>query len=79
MSMKAYILGKISLGKEQSVIEHVKAKESIKEAYPLMGEYDLIILLEADEEDALRELYDSLELHTIEGLYDQKLLIGIEL
>jgi DNA-binding Lrp family transcriptional regulator len=54
--MKAYVLLNTELGQEASIIEALKDVEEIKATRSLYGIYDLIIELEAESMDKVKEI-----------------------
>ncbi len=56
MEMKAFVLINSELGQEQSIIEALKDVEEIKEIHSLYGIYDLIIELEAENMNKVKDI-----------------------
>jgi DNA-binding Lrp family transcriptional regulator len=56
MVMKAYVLLNTELGQEASIIEALKDVEEIKATRSLYGIYDLIIEMEAESMDKVKEI-----------------------
>lgn len=54
--MKAYVLLNTELGQEASIMEALKDVEEIKATRSLYGIYDLIIELEAESMDKVKEI-----------------------
>jgi len=54
--MKAFVLINSELGQEQSIIEALKDVEEIKEIHSLYGIYDLIIELEAENMNKVKDI-----------------------
>lgn len=52
---KAYVLISCEPGSENSVLTSLKSVETIKDAHETFGSYDVIIKLESDREDKLKE------------------------
>lgn len=55
-NMKAFVLLNTELGQESTIIDALAGVEAIKEIYSLYGIYDLIIELEADNMDKVKEI-----------------------
>jgi DNA-binding Lrp family transcriptional regulator len=54
--MKAYVLLNAELGQEASIIDALQGVKEIKNIYSLYGIYDLIIEMEADSMDKVKEV-----------------------
>ena len=54
--MKAYVLLNSELGQESKIIEALEGVEEITQIYSLYGIYDLIIEMEADSMDRVKEV-----------------------
>ncbi len=54
--MKAYVLLNTELGKEPEVIKAMKGAKEIKNIYSLYGIYDIIIEVEADTMERVKEV-----------------------
>ena len=54
--MKAYVLLNTELGKEPEVIQAMKGNKEIKNIYSLYGIYDIIIEVEADTMERVKEV-----------------------
>ena len=54
-SATAYVLINCDLGAEESVIEELKHFENVKEIHGVFGAYDIIVKVESENLDALRE------------------------
>ena len=52
---KAFVLISCDPGSENSVITSLKSVETVKDAHETFGSYDIIIKMEADREDKLKE------------------------
>jgi DNA-binding Lrp family transcriptional regulator len=52
---KAYVLISCDPGSENSVLTSLKSVETIKDAHETFGSYDVIVKLESDSEDKLKE------------------------
>ena len=71
---KAYVLINLTQGSENQVIKDVKALGSLKMAYRCFGMYDLILKIEPDSFDDLKELIAH-KYRTIKGI--QSILVPI--
>ena len=54
--MKAYVLLNTELGKEPEVIKAIKDAKEIKNIYSLYGIYDIIVEVEADTIERVKEV-----------------------
>ena len=54
--MKAYVLLNTELGKEPEVAEAIKGAKEIKSVHSLYGIYDIIVEVEADTMDRVKEV-----------------------
>ncbi len=54
--MKAYVLLNTELGKEPEVIKAMKDAKEIKNIYSLYGIYDIIVEVEAETMDKVKEI-----------------------
>ena len=54
--MKAYVLLNTELGKEPEVIKAIKGAKEIKNIYSLYGIYDIIVEVEADTMEKVKEV-----------------------
>lgn len=54
--MKAYILLNTELGKEAEIIEAIQKVKEVKTTYSLYGIYDLIVEVEAESMDKVKEV-----------------------
>lgn len=54
--MKAYVLLNTELGKEPEVIKAIKDAKEIKNIYSLYGIYDIIVEVEADTMERVKEV-----------------------
>jgi len=74
---KAYVLLNLTQGSENQVIKAVKALGSLKRAYRCFGMYDLILKIEPDSFDDLKELVAH-KYRTIKGVKSILVLIITE-
>ncbi len=58
MAAKAYILIETTVGKIRDVVAALKPMEGVKAADPVTGPYDVILVVETKDLDALAELVD---------------------
>lgn len=56
VNMKAYVLLNAELGQEASIMDALKGVEEITKIYSLYGIYDLIIEMEAESMDRVKEV-----------------------
>lgn len=56
VDMKAYVLLNAELGQEAGIIEALKDVEEVKAIHSLYGIYDLIIEMEAESMDKIKEI-----------------------
>lgn len=56
ITMKAFVLLNTELGMESKIIEALKGVEEITNIYSLYGIYDIIIEMEADTMDRIKEV-----------------------
>ena len=54
--MKAYVLVNTELGRETPVIEALEKAEGVSSIHVVYGVYDLIVEVEAESQDAFREI-----------------------
>ncbi|MHA7734036.1 Lrp/AsnC ligand binding domain-containing protein [Nitrosopumilus sp. S6] len=52
----AFVLINCVLGTESEVIQNLKLIDSIKEAHPIFGSYDIIVKIESDEKNNLQDI-----------------------
>ena len=53
---KAYVLINCELGSEEGVISQIKTIEGIKEVHGTFGAYDILVKIESDRVETLREV-----------------------
>ena len=53
---KAYVLMNCDLGSEETVISSLKEIEDVKEAHGTLGLYDIILKIESESEEKIREI-----------------------
>jgi len=53
---KAYVLLTAVIGREEEMLDEMNSIPEIKEIHRMMGVYDLILLVEADSQDSLKQV-----------------------
>jgi len=53
--VSAYVLINCELGSEEDVISHLKTIDGVKEVHGTFGAYDVIVKIECDNHETLRE------------------------
>ena len=51
----AFVLMNADLGKELQIVNEIKKIPHVKEAYPVYGVYDVLMVIESDSMESLRE------------------------
>lgn len=51
----AFVLMNAEIGKEVAIVEELRKIPSVKEAYPVYGVYDVLMVIESDSMETLRE------------------------
>jgi len=51
----AYVLINCDIGSEEDVISHLKTIDGVKEVHGTFGAYDVIVKIESDNHDTLRD------------------------
>uniref|UniRef100_A0A7C2SQ54 Lrp/AsnC family transcriptional regulator n=1 Tax=Archaeoglobus fulgidus TaxID=2234 RepID=A0A7C2SQ54_ARCFL len=64
-------------GKEKAVYLTVKGKKGVREVYHVFGEFDFVVIIEADSLSELNRLVD--EIRGIEGVTKTQTVIGAEI
>jgi len=54
--VKAYVLMNCDTGSEKNIISELKKIHGVKEAYGILGLYDIIIQIESDSEENIKEI-----------------------
>jgi len=54
--VSAYVLINCDLGSEEDVISHLKTIDGVKEVHGTFGAYDVIVKIESDNHDTLRDI-----------------------
>jgi len=55
----AFVLMNAELGKETQIVNELKKVSYVKEVYPVYGVYDVLMVIESDSMEALRETITS--------------------
>ena len=53
---KAYVLINCDIGSEETVMSQLKELDLVKEVYGTFGAYDIVVLVEADTVESLRDI-----------------------
>ncbi len=53
--VSAYVLINCDLGFEEDIISHLKTVDGVKEVHGTFGAYDVIVKIESDNHDTLRD------------------------
>ncbi len=53
---EAYVLVNCDIGSEETVISQLKEVDIVKEVHGVFGAYDIVILVEADTVESLRDI-----------------------
>ena len=53
--VSAYVLINCDIGSEEDVISHLKTIDGVKEVHGTFGVYDIIVKIESDNHDTLRD------------------------
>ena len=63
----AFVLMNAELGKENQIVNEIKKIANVKEVYPVYGVYDVLMVLESDSMDLLRETITS-KIRKLDGI-----------
>ena len=74
---KSYVLINCNIGSEETVISQLKEIDLVKEVHGTFGAYDIVVLVEADTVELLRETI-SWKIRKIEKIRSTLTLMGIE-
>ncbi|MGI0101415.1 MAG: Lrp/AsnC ligand binding domain-containing protein [Nitrosotalea sp.] len=55
----AFVLMNAELGKENHIVNEIKKIANVKEVYPVYGVYDVLMIMESDSMEVLRETITS--------------------
>ena len=67
MTARAFILIETAVGKTQQVLSDLQKMPSVKSADPVTGPYDIIVVVEASDLNAIGNMVAS-KVHPIEGI-----------
>ncbi|MCZ6583787.1 MAG: Lrp/AsnC ligand binding domain-containing protein [Thaumarchaeota archaeon] len=74
---QAYVLINCELGSEDSVISQLKSIEGVKEVHGTFGAYDILVKIESDKVETLRETI-TWKIRKIDNIRSTLTLMGIE-
>lgn len=74
---KAYVLINCELGSEEAVISQIKSIEGVKEVHGTFGAYDILVKIESDRVETLREVI-TWKIRKIDHIRSTLTLMGIE-
>ncbi len=63
----AFVLMNAELGKENQIVDEIKKIQYVKEVYPVYGVYDVLMVIEADSMEVLRETITT-RIRKLEGI-----------
>ncbi len=63
----AFVLMNAELGKENQIVSEIKKIEHVKEVYPVYGVYDVLMVIESDSMEDLRETITS-KIRKLDGI-----------
>lgn len=63
----AFVLMNAELGKENHIVNEIKKIANVKEVYPVYGVYDVLMVIESDSMEALRETITS-KIRKLDGI-----------
>jgi DNA-binding Lrp family transcriptional regulator len=72
----AFVLITTKPGSEKDIYTELKSYKEIIELYPLFGEYDLIVRLEANDMDTIGKLVVE-KIRSLDGVLETKTLTGV--
>ncbi len=67
MTLRAYILIEAEAGMIPSILKDLKNIKEVKEAYAINGHYDLLAMIESDDQETLAKI-TFLDIHNIRGV-----------
>jgi len=73
---QAYVLINCELGSEDSVISQLKSIEGVKEVHGTFGAYDILVKIESDKVETLRETI-TWKIRKIDNIRSTLTLMGI--
>ena len=74
---KAYVLINCDIGAEETIMSQLKEVDIVKEVHGVFGAYDIVILVEADTVESLREII-TWKIRKIEKIRSTLTLMAIE-
>ncbi|MDE1726477.1 MAG: Lrp/AsnC ligand binding domain-containing protein [Thaumarchaeota archaeon] len=63
----AFVLMNAELGKENTIVTEIKKIPNVKEIYPVYGVYDVLMIIESDSMEVLRETITS-KIRKLDGI-----------
>lgn len=63
----AFVLMNAELGKENQIVGEIKKISNVKEVYPVYGVYDVLMVIESDSMEDLRETITS-QIRKLDGI-----------
>ena len=75
---KAYVLVETAVGKTKDVVDAIKLVEGVKSADPVTGPYDIIVLIEQADINAIGNLVTK-KIHTVSGVLRTVTCMAMEL
>lgn len=63
----AFVLMNAELGKENHIVNEIKKIVDVKEVYPVYGVYDVLMIIESDSMEVLRETITS-KIRKLDGI-----------
>lgn len=63
----AFILMNAELGKESSIVDQLKKISHVKEVHPVYGVYDVLMIIESESMEDLREIITS-QIRKLDGI-----------
>lgn len=73
---QAFVLINCELGSEESVINHLRSIEEVKEVHGTFGAYDILAKIQSDRVETLREII-TWKIRKIENIRSTLTLMGI--
>jgi DNA-binding Lrp family transcriptional regulator len=67
VATKAFVLVEIAVGKTKDVVDALQKLEPVKSADAVTGPYDVIVVIEAPDLNAIGDLITK-QVHTVEGI-----------
>lgn len=63
----AFVLMNAELGKENQIVNEIQKIDNVKEVYPVYGVYDVLMVIESDSMEVLRETITS-KIRKLDGI-----------